>query len=176
MKKLILILYSATIFLSCSKTSDDASSSVPSGTFKYKVNGNLITIDNANIANAEYAIFFKQLQGTAIPHTRYMFNGQKGSNNVWIFGIQSDSLSTQTYIYDSTYLNTSGVICTMTYNGQQSGLLYSGDNLTIKITSYSNSLVSGNFSAKFTPLSNNYSNRGTTIITEGDFKNIKCAY
>ncbi|MEO8821727.1 MAG: hypothetical protein ABI374_12840 [Ginsengibacter sp.] len=175
MKKLLLIFFSATIFLSCSSNSNDSSSAVASGTFKYKVNGNLVTIDNANIANGEYAFFFKELQGNMIPHTRYKFNGRKGGN-VWFFGIQSDSLSNQTYIYDSTYFSTSGIICTMTFNGKQSALLYSGDNLTIKITSYANSLISGNFSAKFTPLSNNYSNKGTTIIKDGEFKNINCTF
>ncbi len=177
MKTLLSILLTVTIFSSCTR---DTPSNLLDGSIQYKVNGSLVTISNQNITNGEYAVFFKQLQGTAIPHTRYMFNGQKGSNNGWVFGIQTDSLRTQNYTYDSTYLNTSGIPCTMIFNGQMSSLFYSGDNLIINITSYYNSLISGNFSARFTPLPfggiPDYSTRGTTVITEGQFRNIKCTY
>lgn len=180
MKKIIPILLLITIVTSCSKNETNRPATIDDGTFQYKVNGNLVTINSANASNGEYAVFFKQLQGSGIPHTRYMFNGQKGSNNVWVFGIKTDSLNIQNYSFDSTYLSASSVITTMTYNGQQSGLFYNGDNLTVNITSYSNSLVSGTFTGKFTPLIGlgipNYSTKGTTLITEGEFKNIKCTY
>jgi hypothetical protein len=183
MRKLLSILFAAIFFASCTKDPNTGSTTptIADGTFQYKVNGNLVTISNANITNGEYAVFFKQLQGTAIPRTRYMFNGQKGTNHVWAFGIQSDSLTVRNYTYDSTYLNTSGIICTMTYNAQQSALFYGGDNMIINVTSYSNSYISGNFTAKFTPFGSvgtvpDYSTRGTTLITEGQFKNIKCIY
>ena len=183
MKLFLYISFVALFFASCTKdpNTDNTTPTVADGAFQYKVNGNLVTIKNISIANAEYTVFFKQLQGTGIPHTRYMFNGQKGANNIWVFGIESDSLTLGNYTYDSTYQYPSGIGTTMKYNGQQSGLLYGGDVMNINITSYSNGFISGNFTAKFTPFPiiigvPDYSTRGTTLITEGEFKNIKCIY
>ncbi len=174
-----MLFFAITIFSSCSKNSNTTSPSIDEGSFQYKVNGNLVTINNGNISS-EYAVFFKILRGNLIQNTSYMFNGQKGSNNVFVFGIQSDSLSIRTYTYDSTYASSSNILTTMTYNGQQSLLFYNGDNLSINITSYLNGFISGNFTAKFTPITNSpnidYSKRGTTLITEGQFRNIKCTY
>jgi len=174
----------AAIFITLCTRDPNTSNNPPTiadGTFQYKVNGNLVTIKNISIADAEYTVFFKQLQSTAIPHTRYMFNGQKGANNFFGFGIQSDSLTLGNYTYDSTYQYASGNVTTMTYNGQQSLLIYGGDNMNINITAYSNGFISGNLTAKLTPLPiiigvPDYSTRGTTLITEGEFKNIKCIY
>ncbi len=160
--------------ISCNKGSTNAPT-ITSGTFQYKVNGNLVSINNVSIDAGEYVAFAKQLQGTVLAHTRYLFNGQKGVNNIWIFAIQTDSLTTTSYSLDST---NAGIITTMTFNAQQSALFYSSDYMNINITSYTNGLISGNFSAKFTPLTGGlkYENRGTTIITDGVFKNIKCIY
>jgi hypothetical protein len=180
MKKIISLLFLIAILTSCSKNENNTVETIDDGAFQYKVNGNLITINGANVSSSEYSVFFKQLQGTIIPQTRYMFNGQKGNNNVWVFGIKTDSLKIQSYSFDSTYLSISSIPTTMTYNGLQSGLLYNGDNLKINITSYSNGLISGTFTGKFTPFPAsglpNYSTRGNTIISEGEFKNIKCNY
>ena len=183
MKQFLSISFAAIFFASCTRDPNTGNNTptIADGTLQYKVNGNLVTIKNISIADAEYTVFFKQLQGTAIPHTRYMFNGQKGANNIWVFGIQTDSLTLGNYTYDSTYLYPSHILTTMTYNGQQSALFYRGDVMSINITSYSNGFISGNFTAKFTPLGSlgtvpAYSTRGTTLITEGEFKNIKCIY
>jgi len=183
MKQILSIWIAAIFFASCNKdpTTGNNTPTIADGTLQYKVNGNLVTIKNISIADAEYTVFFKQLQGTGIPHTRYMFNGQKGANNIWVFGIESDSLTLGNYTYDSTYLYPSAIVTTMTYNGQQSALFYGGDVMSINITSYSNGFISGNFTAKFTPFPiiigvPDYSTRGTTLITEGEFKNIKCIY
>ena len=183
MKNVIICLFAATFFASCTKDSNPGNNTptIADGTFQYKVNGNLVTINGGNITSAEYAIFFKQLAGSYIPQTRYIFNGQKGANNVWVFGIQTDSLTVRNFTYDSTYYTTSLFIFTLAYNGQQSAILYGGDNMNINVTSYSNGLISGNFTAKFTPFGSigtvpNYSTKGTTLITEGQFKNIKCIY
>jgi hypothetical protein len=181
--KYSLFLIISVVLLSCSRdpNSTNSNPSIEDGTFQYKVNGNLVTIKNISIADAEYTIFFKQLSGTAIPHSRYMFNGQNGVNNVWVFGIISDSLTVGNYILDTTAI-TGGLITTMTYNGAQSAIYYSGDKMEINITHYSDGYISGNFTAKMTPfiIDNNglvdYSKRGTTLITEGEFKNVKCIY
>ncbi len=179
MKNCLLIVIALSVLISCSQ--DPGVNSLADGEFQYKVNGSLVKISNVSISSGEYVIFFKQIAGSLITQTRYMLNAQKGTNNIWAFGIPTDSLRIQTYSLDTTSINTLGIICTMTYNGQQSALFYGGDFLTINITSYSNSLISGTFSAKFTPFSSlgmppNYLNRGTTIITEGEFKNIKCLF
>ena len=181
MKQFFFIPFGIMLYTSCTRDPNTSAPTIADGSFQYKVNGNLITMSNISIASVEYVTFFKQIAGTAIPHTRYMFNGQKGINDVWVFGIMTDSLSTRNYTFDSTYLQTSGIFCTMTYNGQQSAIVFSGDNMNINITSYSNGFISGNFTAKFTPLGSfgsvpNYSTRGTILITEGQFEKIKCVY
>ena len=148
----------------------------PDGTVQYKVNGNLFTIKDISISYVQHVMFAKQLQGTAFP--RYIFSGQKEPYNFLGFGIESDSLTVGNYTYDTTsylFRQTNWVL----YNGAQSVLYYAGDNMSINITSYSNGFISGNFTAKFTPFSGtglDYSKRGTTLITEGEFKNIKCVY
>lgn len=178
MKYLPVTIFLILIFGACSRDTSNTTPAVVYGSFQYKVNGNPVVITGNDFSNLEYAIFFKQLAGTIIPHTRYLFNGQKGANHVWVFGIKSDSLSTGNYTYDSTYFGLSGTPSTVIYNGKQSGLIFKGDYMSINVTSYSNGIVSGNFTAKFSPMEavQNYSIRGTTLITEGKFENIKCIY
>jgi hypothetical protein len=95
LKELVSIIFVVPFFVSCSRDPNGGNNplGVPDGTFQYKVNGNLVTISNISISNGEFTVFFKQLKGPAIPHTRYMFNGQKGGNHIWVFGIVSDSLA-----------------------------------------------------------------------------------
>ena len=178
MKNLFFLILAASIYPSCSKDPDSGSTipTVADGTVQYKVNGNLVTMRSDNIANAEYVKIYKQLAGTANSHTRYIFQGQNGVNNALGFDIYSDSLTTRNYTYDSTSRFIYNYV--LIYNGEISGLLMSGDNMNINITSYSNGYISRNFTAKFSPVEANfnYSKRGTTLITEGAFKNIKCIY
>ena len=65
-----------------------------------------------------------------------MFNGQKGVNNIFVFGIVSDSLTVGNYNYDSTYFAASLTANAVTYNGVQSHLFYAGDYMNIHVTSY----------------------------------------
>jgi len=171
------------LVVSCTKSTNSTSSSpsIEDGTFQYKVNGNLVTIKNISFADGEYTMFSKQVLGTVISKTGYMFHAEKGVNNAWGFGIVSDSLTIGNYTYDTTYLAASTIATTMIYNGAQSAIFYAGDYISINITSYSGGFISGNFTAKLTPLpgggaSPDYSKKGTTVITEGQFKNIKCIY
>jgi len=165
----------AMLIVSCSKDTNSLKD-VPDGAVQYKVNGNLFIIQDSSTSNVEHVMIAKQMQGTAFP--RYIFSGRKEPYNFLGFGIESDSLAIRNYTYDSTsylYRQTNWVL----YNGSQSMLYYAGDNLTINITSYSNGFISGDFTAKFTPSDGtrfDYSKRGTTLITEGKFKNIKCVY
>ncbi|MCC7401389.1 MAG: hypothetical protein IT214_07880 [Chitinophagaceae bacterium] len=186
MKQILLFVLLLTVsidFLSCSTDPNAINDpSTANGTFQYKVNGTPVTIRNVDVTSLEYVFFAKQLQGTAIPHTRYMLNAQKGANIVWLLGIETDSLLLKNYRYDSVSLGSPWLYGSEIYNGIQSGVFFNGDYFSINITSYSNGLISGNFTGKLTPFGSlgsggpDYSLRGTTIITEGQFKNIKCIY
>jgi len=80
MKAFFSILFAATFLASCTTDPNNVGTipTISDDSFQYKVNGNLVTMNNVSISSGEYVVFFKQLAGTAIPHTRYMFNGQKG--------------------------------------------------------------------------------------------------
>ena len=172
----------AVIFFlfSCSQSTDPSPTQQPSlyGKISYKVNGQLVTFDNANIINGEYCIFAKQLSGS-LPYTRYLFNGQKGLNELLVFPIKTDSLSVRNYYIDSANIPPADIIYT-SHNGQTSDLFFSTDFFSINITSHSNGKISGNFTGKMTPFSIstpiNYDLRGTVQITEGIIDNVKCTY
>lgn len=178
MKKLLLIL---VIFSSCSKDKDNPGNVSASGSISYKVNGNLVTMDNANILNGEGVAFAKQLKGSILTNTRYLLNAQKGINNILSFTIQTDTLQQQSYRIDSIAVFSSGVgnIGSVMFNGQMAGVFFDGDVFDSKITSYSNSKVSGTFSAKLTPIDGfkiDYGKKSTIIITEGKLNNIPVSY
>lgn len=157
------------------------------GTFKYKENGQLFTVYSDYSSNREYAKFFKttNISGQDLPN--YTFNSMKyypqGSSinpDQWIVQLNRiDSLKVQTYIIDSmSIVNRSGNALERS-NGRISSIQYSGDYLTINITSHSNGLVSGTFSGKLTPLDgaeDNYYRKGSVIITEGEFKDLMFVY
>lgn len=164
--------------VSCSKDKkNQAPATSAAGSIQYKVNGQLIVMDNVNFANNEGAIFVRQLKGPVLSQTRYLLNAQKGTTNVILTTIVTDSLHQINYHYDSAY-NTanSGVFeFTLESAGIVSSLYFSGDYIDINITSYKNSRVSGNFSAKVSPLSD-YSTRGTVLITDGVLDNVPVTY
>ncbi|OQY92512.1 MAG: hypothetical protein B6D37_14565 [Sphingobacteriales bacterium UTBCD1] len=186
MKQILLFVLLLTVsidFLSCSTDPNAINDpSTANGIFQYKVNGTPVTIRNVDVTSLEYVFFAKHLPGVALPQTTYILNAQKGANIAWVVEIETDSLSLKNYRYDSVSLGASWANGVMTNNGMQSGVIYNGDYFSINITSYSNGLISGNFTGKLTPLGilggggPDYSLRGTTIITDGQFKNIKCIY
>ncbi|HEY9362745.1 MAG TPA: hypothetical protein VIQ00_05760 [Chitinophagaceae bacterium] len=183
MKNVILILCSLFI-LSCSKDATGPDNSVSgSGSIEYKVNGNLFKIENVNIQNGESVVFAKQLQGSIIPATRYLLNGQKGVNNFIGFAIVTDSLQSKEYHYDSTLIHTgiSKYSFTFDYNGQIAGLFFNGDYFDVNITSYKNGRISGTFNAKFTPLAGaggglNYNSRNSIAVTDGKLNDVQVIY
>jgi hypothetical protein len=181
MKKIILhwIIISAFCLLSCGKKKD--STPIPTvnttGSVSYKVNGIVVTIDNANILSGEGVIFAKQLKGSILQATRYALNAQKGSNNALVLSIQTDSLQLIPYHYDSAAvsLNPGGLLFDLDFNGQIGALIFTGDTFDIEISSYQNSTISGTFSGKLSS-GPNYNSRGSILITEGEFKSIPVIY
>ena len=187
-------LFLTVILFACSTNSPE----LQDGTFQYKLNGQRVTIKHisGSFGSLEYAQFTKQLAGTnlnigggfggIISRTRYVFNGQNGpnTNNSFSFGILSDSLAIGSYTQDSTYSGNLSTYTALAYNGQVSGILFTGDYFSVNITSYSNGFISGNFTAKLTPIPValigvtpiDHRTRGTTVVTEGEFKNITCRY
>lgn len=160
MKPLFFALF-IIVLAGCSK---DPNAATTQGSMSYKVNGGSINMENV--------IFSKQLKGNIIPSTRYLLNGQSGSNNIIIFAIVSDSLQKINYHYDSAWLhNNSYNVYTVNYNGQSSSLLRNGDYFDISISDYQGGRVSGTFSAKFSGQSS-----GSTLITEGKLNNVEVIY
>lgn len=177
MKQLLYILICLTIF-SCSKDKNSPDSS-SSGSISYQVNGQQMSMDNANIQNGEGVAFAKQLKGSIIPATRYLLNAQKGVNNIMISAITTDSLHTQSYHYDSSFISDQFTIFTVLFNGQQSMVFYNTDYFDFIISSYSNGRVSGTFTAKMTPVAGgtlDYNSRGSIVITDGKLNNIPVTY
>jgi len=163
--RLYSFLLIITLIWSCSKDSNNTNKT--HGTFQYKVNGGSVSMD---VASALFLNFEKHLAPDVFcPQTCYMCIAKAGFNDGITFTIVSDSLHVGNYFYDNTHVP----FLSMAYNGQNSELAFPGDSLSINITSYANAYISGNFTAKLSPVGINgypdYSNRGTTIITDGFF-------
>ena len=177
--RILSCLLTCIIFLSCSKEKNyPFQPSSASGLIQYKINGQLIVMDNSDTINNAGAAFAKQLKGF-LPETRYLLNAQKGVDNAIIAAIVTDSLKLINYHYDSAYLHTTAS-CTfaLAYNGQGAVIYFNGDYLDVNIFSYRNGRLSGTFSAKLTPLAgiSDYSTRNSVIITEGKIDNIPVKY
>jgi len=146
------------------------------------LNDSLIVINNAKINEGEYASFARQLPNPPfIYNTRYELRAEKSTRTGIVFWLDSDSLHPGNYIYDSTDLASSPTPMGLLYNGDESDLLFDGDNINVNITSYENGLLSGNFTARLSPIvivngDVDYSKRGTTVVAEGKFKNVPCSY
>lgn len=176
MPKLSFLLLAALIW-SCSRDTNSAnknSDTLADGSVQYKVNGSLVTIKS--IPGGAGPNFIKRVQGGPLLQTYYLLNAYQDADNQVSFAIVSDSLHVGNYTYDSTY---GTYLADVTYNGHISKQFYQGDYININITFYSNGYISGDFTAKLSPFENglmDYSKRGTTLITEGIFKNIPCFY
>lgn len=180
MKKIALLFTSVVLLFAFSCKKENGSSLDSTGSIGYKVNGKSYSMSNVNLSNGEGVAFSKQLKGNLISETRYLFNAQKGSNNVILFSIVTDSLKSEKFHYDSasTQQDVLLFLASIMADGQQSMLLYGTDYLDIDISSYKNGHVSGSFSGKFTPLANgvDYNNRGTVDISEGKLNNVPVIY
>ena len=176
-----ILLYTPILCIALLSCSKDKTNQTPaqsaSGLIQYKVNGNLIVMDNTNILNNEGAIFAKQLKGSLLPETRYLLNAQKGTTNIILTAIVTDSLHQINYHYDSTYAQSNPIVFSFTldYNGDVSSLNFNGDYFDVNISSYKNSRVTGTFSARLSPLSD-YIHRGSVLITDGVINNVPVTY
>ena len=114
-----------------------------SGSIEYKVNGQVMKMDNANASNGENVVFAKQLKGSVLPATRYLMNAERGSSNVLLLSISSDSLQEINYYYDSTYQSDhpSELVFDISFNGVIGTLSFGGDNFDINISSYKNRTI-----------------------------------
>lgn len=177
--KLRFGLFISIIFLSCGKVKDyPFQPSSESGSIQYKLNGQLIVMDNADTLNHGGAVIARQLKGL-LPETRYLINAQNGVDNTLVAAMVTDSLQLINYYYDSAYMHTStsGTFA-LAYNGQGAVIHYKGDYIDVNIFSYKNARISGTFSAKLTPLAGitDYSNRNSVIITDGKIDNVPVSY
>jgi hypothetical protein len=178
--KILSCLFTCIVFLSCGKEKNyPFVPSSTSGLIQYKVNGQLVVMDNADTINKNGVSFAKQLKGF-LPETRYFLNAQKnGVDNSFVTSIVTDSLQLINYHYDSAYMHASATATfAFTYDGQGGAIYYKGDYLDVNIFSYKNARVSGTFSAKLTPLAGilDYNNRSSVIITEGILDNVPVSY
>jgi hypothetical protein len=165
----------AILFSSCLKQSiSDAMLNKPgsqnkvTATMSYEVNGSpvAISIQDANnpLANNH------QLE--CLKSNGYLFSGVSNSGDL-VFTFYTDSLKLQNYRYTSMDLGPTYV----TTFGNPQYLYGPADYMSFMITSYTNGHISGNFTGKLTPQMNNiYGTAGSTLITNGSFKNVPVIY
>ena len=178
MKKLLYFITCITLF-SCSKAPNTPSGTTASGSIQYKVNGNLVVMNNVDLLSGQYAVFYKQLKGSLLTETRYMLNAQKGANNLLIFALITDSLHEIDYHYDSTTIAGSENVASFAtvYNALESAILFKDDYFDINITGYNSSRISGTFTAKLTPFTGTTPGQhSSTLITEGVLNNVEVVY
>jgi len=174
-----ICLLISIIFLSCGKEKKyPFQPSSQSGSIQYKINGQLIVMDNADTLNHGGAVIARQLKGL-LPETRYLINAQNGVDNTIVAAMVTDSLQLINYHYDSAFMRTSASgTFALAFNGQGAVIHYKGDYVDMNIFSYKNARISGTFSAKLTPLAgvSDYSNRNSVIITDGKIDNVPVSY
>jgi hypothetical protein len=184
--KRIFPIFLCTILFACRKDKIDNSNTTtlppaPSanGSMQYRVNGNLIKMENGKSANGDYVICSKQLSPSSIPMT-YLLSAQTGLANYLTFTIVTDSLHTINYHYDSAFKanNFPRSIISLNYNIQSASVFFSGDYMDINISSYDSGRISGTFTAKLSPFGQplDYSRQGTLVITEGVINNVPIIY
>lgn len=182
MKRILFIaLVSFTLF-SCNK--NNGNSTPPAdviGSIHYVVNGNVVTMENKNFLSGEDVAFSKQLKGSILSATRFLLNAQKGTDNGLTTSIISDSLLEISYRYDSVSVadNPGDFLFNLDFNGRSSAILYNGDFVNIVINSYKDGRITGVFNARLSPvtgINNDYSNRNTIIVSDGQFDRVPVIY
>lgn len=178
-------LFPFFIFLflfSCKKKikDDEPLNSTPNSVI-FKVNGQLIKMDNLDSFNHDRISFAKQLQNIGLTQTRYVLTGQKSPNTFLNFSVVVDSMLETNYHYDSAIVSNDFNIYTfdLDLNGQSTALYFATDHIDINITSYKNSIISGTFSGRLSMVNgslNDYSTRGSIYITDGIINSVQVKY
>lgn len=179
MKKNLFYFVLIVSLLSCSKNDD--SKTIIEGTIKYKINGELVTYDNKSVESPELLdVAGSKSKVEPFNDPFYVIEGHSPFSNKELFQamIFTDSLMQMNYHMDTTDLDHYGVLMNIDHNYPQiqSSLHFAGDYVDITITSYSNGKVSGTFTAKLSPITDyyyEYNKRGSILITEGEFSNVK---
>lgn len=172
---------SLTLF-SCKKGDGNKAPTQPPGSIQYKVNGNLVVMDDIDLTTGKFVNLAKQLGGGLVSNTRYMLDGQNGPNYIFMFPILTDTLHESSYHYDSASIvgTENAVYFESSFNANAAGIHFSGDHFDVNISSYKNGRVSGTFSATYTPANApsqlDYNLRGTNIITEGKITDVQVVY
>ena len=181
MKHLVYFFLSLTL-LSCSKSSNSpVQSTSTSGSIQYKINGDLFTIDNANLLNGEEVSVTRQLHGIGLPQTRYLLNAQIKPDFFLTITLVTDSLYEINYHYDSATVSNNFAEFTFDLDnkGQFRSLYFSTDHVDVNISSYKNSRVNGTFTGRLSEVTgslSDYYKRGSIYITEGVFANVPVTY
>ncbi len=185
MKKLLIFVFLSLCLSSCLKDSiSDAmiksenasttnSSNANPATITYTVNG---TIVNVVIKNPDKQSPTNYLLGcTKESNNQYYLASESGGNLIFFF--YTDSLKVGRY---HSYVNNNSPL--LDFSNVASYHAYATDSLGLKITSFSKGHISGTFSGRLTPLievvnyKNIYGKPGSTIITDGSFKNVPVFY
>ncbi|MBK6936660.1 MAG: hypothetical protein IPH18_07045 [Chitinophagaceae bacterium] len=159
-----------SLIISCSQDIPPPQNEMVS--IKYKINGVQVTYtDSVPGYNANATKLT-----TMWPETRYLFEGHSGSSELFQAMIITDSLKPLQYRYDST--NFSLINIDHNAGALQSSLYFNGDYFNITITSYANGKISGLFTGRLSPYTifYDYNQRGSVMITEGAFTNLKITY
>ena len=142
-------------------------------TLSYKINGNAVNITVSDAGSQDpnsYTLGCTKFGG-------YILDGVSSSGE-FTFNFGTDSLTIGNYIYTGIY----GDMFFIDYNNQNEYAHAPTDSMSFNVTSYKNGLISGNFSGQLTPMIsagipyNTYGAPGSTLITNGSFKNVPVFY
>ena len=179
MKTLSVLLLSIIILASCKKESEASSSR---GKLSYKLNGELITYEEKGDRSPSLRLAKLNPINFGEPAYELVANNSLEDNLQLL--LYTDSLKTINYRYDSTDVQSHALIIDVSHDSPEllaGRVVFVGDFLNVTITSYANGKISGNFSARLSPYSRfsnsyNYQDKGSVIVTEGQFSNVKVFY
>jgi hypothetical protein len=187
MKQIIILFLAAVMLSSCLKqsiadamlASMNVSNSGNFAVMSYDVNNNPVTITAINNYDGQMLTTdsFVRCTKTADYYGNpvdYNIQALSTSGNRFDFDIYTDSLTVGNYSFDSLLIGIPYDV--LVYNNITSAIYSSTDTLSINITSYSKGYINGNFTARLTPDLGIWGTPGSTVITNGSFKNVQVFY
>jgi hypothetical protein len=180
MKKLLLILITAILFIGCKKTDEQSTSKsvIPASTFKYKINGMPVEMNGTLAENAQVGSVIRKQKGRhSSSTTAFEYNLMATKDYIYTgdgetpmnFLLAANSLSTGTYslsngklayVYFINLETNQHFWATPSQNNENS-------TFTVVITKVENGYADGTFSGIMRK------NPVSFQITEGEFKNVK---